>query len=77
MTQKPKPPAKRGAAAQRPTAAGGKARVVHLEAENAALKKQLAAAEQRIALLERQRDAALNRIAWVIDSINSLAESVR
>ena len=77
MTQKSKPAAKRGAAAQKPTAAGGKAAAVRLESENAALKERLAAAELRVAMLERQRDEALNRIAWVIDSIKTLADSVR
>ncbi|MEQ1616307.1 MAG: hypothetical protein ABL904_26440 [Hyphomicrobiaceae bacterium] len=80
MTQKTKPTAKRGAIAQKPAklkAAGGKATLARLEADNSALAGRLAVAEQQIALLERQRDEALNRIAWVIDSINSLAESVR
>lgn len=77
MKAKEKSRGPRGAAAQKPTAAGAKSSATHLAAENAALKKQLAAAEAKIALLERQRDEALNRIAWVIDSINSLAESVR
>jgi hypothetical protein len=45
--------------------------------DNALLREQLAAAELRIAVLERQRDEALNRIEWVIDSINSLTESMR
>ena len=48
-----------------------------VENDAAALRKQLAAAEARIAVLERQRDEALNRIAWVIDSINSLAETIK
>jgi chromosome segregation ATPase len=78
MTQKDKFRAKRSAAARKPTsAAAARDRQARLEAENSALKKQLAAAELKIAMLERQRDAALNRIEWVIDSINSLAESVK
>jgi hypothetical protein len=77
MTSKGKPQVKRSAAAQKPVSTGGKAASARLEAENLALKKQLAAAEVRIALLERQRDEALNRIEWVIDSINSLGASVR
>jgi hypothetical protein len=78
MTQKDKSRAKRSAAARKPTsAAAARDRQARLEAENSALKKQLAAAELKIAMLERQRDAALNRIEWVIDSINSLAESVK
>ncbi len=78
MTQKDKSRAKRSSAARKPTsAAAARDRQARLEAENSALKKQLAAAELKIAMLERQRDAALNRIEWVIDSINSLAESVK
>lgn len=77
MSQKEKPPSKRSAAARKPATKTVKSHSPGLSAENAALKKRLAAAEARIALLERQRDEALNRIAWVIDSINTLAESVR
>ena len=77
MTEKEKPRSKRESAARKVVPAGGKSSLARLEADNAALRKQLAAAEARIAVLERQRDEALNRIAWVIDSINSLAESVR
>ena len=77
MTQKTKPAAKRGAAAQKPTSAGSKSVLARLESENAVLKERLAAADLRVAMLERQRDEALNRIAWVIDSIKTLADSVR
>lgn len=77
MTQKTKPAVKRGAAAQKPTSGSAKTTAARLAAENVALKERLAAAEQQVAVLERQRDEALNRISWVIDSINSLAESVR
>lgn len=77
MTQKDKPRARRESAARKPPPRAGKTSLARLETDNAGLRKQLAAAEQKIAVLERQRDEALNRIAWVIDSINSLAESVR
>jgi hypothetical protein len=76
MVQKAKPRAKRPAA-QKPVPATAKAHAARLAAENVRLTEQLAAAEARIAILERQRDEALNRIEWVIDSINSLAENVR
>ena len=76
MAQKEKLRPKRPAA-QKPVAAMTKAQVGRLQAENARLTEQIAAAEARIALLERQRDEALNRIEWVIDSIYSLAENVR
>jgi hypothetical protein len=50
------------------------AALARLEAEKAALAVRLAAAEDRIAALERQRDEALNRIEWVIDSLHTMAE---
>lgn len=50
------------------------ASVARLEVENSLLMTKLAAAEQKIALLERQRDEALNRIEWVIDSLNTIAQ---
>jgi chromosome segregation ATPase len=43
-------------------------------AQNAQLTKALQDAEARIAELERQRDSALDRIEWVIDSLHSLRE---
>ena len=49
-------------------------RLKRLEAENAQLAKSLKDAEARIAELERQRDSALDRIEWVIDSLHSLRE---
>jgi hypothetical protein len=76
MAQKAKPKAK-GPAAAKSSPATKRSPTARLEAANAALIKQLAAAEARIAALEQQRDDALNRIEWVIDSLNSLAESVR
>jgi hypothetical protein len=76
MMQKEKLRPKRPTA-QKPVTATAKAHAARLEAENVRLVQHLAAAEQRIAMLERQRDEALNRIEWVIDSINNLTENAR
>jgi uncharacterized coiled-coil DUF342 family protein len=46
-----------------------------LREERDALRQQLDMATARIAALEAQRDNALNRIDWVIDSLNSLLDS--
>jgi chromosome segregation ATPase len=62
-------PQKRAVAAESPAAA-----IKRLEAENARLVKDLQTAEARVAELERQRDSALDRIEWVIDSLHSLRE---
>jgi hypothetical protein len=62
-------PVKRGAAPELPAAA-----IKRLEAENARLVKDLQTAEARVAELERQRDSALDRIEWVIDSLHTLRE---
>jgi hypothetical protein len=48
--------------------------IKRLEAENVQLSQVLAVAQARIAELERQRDGALDRIGWVIDSLHSLRE---
>lgn len=64
-------------AAQKPSTAGAKAKVARLEDERRGLQERLTAAEQKIAILERQRDEALNRIEWVIDSIRTLTDEVR
>jgi hypothetical protein len=45
-----------------------------LATQNTQLAKSLADAEARIAELERQRDSALDRIEWVIDSLHSLRD---
>jgi len=45
-----------------------------LERERLELRAKLAAAEARIAALESQRVDALNRIDWVIDSIQNVLE---
>jgi hypothetical protein len=74
MTNKVKTKATRPAARKPVTA---KSEAVRIAAENARLLERLAAAEERIVQLESQRDDALNRIEWVIDSINSLTDGVR
>ena len=43
-----------------------------LRAERAALVAELEAAKQRIAALETARAEAINRIDWVIDSLQGL-----
>ncbi|HPG88890.1 MAG TPA: hypothetical protein PLD46_04510 [Hyphomicrobium sp.] len=42
--------------------------------ENARLKADLAAAQERIADLELKQTEITNRIAWVIDSLHNLAD---
>lgn len=76
MAQKEKALTKKGAAARKP-APSARGAVARLEAETEALRRRLAEAEDKVALLERQRDEALNRIEWVIDSLNSLTENVK
>lgn len=46
-----------------------------LKSERDELKRQLEAAHQRIAALEKQKEDAVNRIDWVIDSLNTLLDS--
>ena len=48
--------------------------IKRLEADNVRLAKALKDADARIADLERQRDNALDRIEWVIDSLHSLRD---
>ncbi len=45
-----------------------------LQKERDALKKELAAANERIGQLEAQHTDAVNRIDWVIDSLHNLLE---
>ena len=63
---------KRTASATQKTSAGKKPTVAQLQRERDALVKQLSAAEQRIAELESAHDQAINRIDWVIDSIQTV-----
>ena len=53
---------------------GATSRLEELEAECASLRREVAEARQRVATLERQREALANRIDWVIDSLHSLTE---
>ncbi len=76
MTIKAKVQAKRPAAKKVP-AAPAKGAVKRLETENHELQARLKDAELKVALLQRQRDDALNRLEWVIDSIRTLSEEVR
>ena len=76
MTTKAKVQAKRPAAKKASTAPG-KGVTKRLETENQELQARLKDAEQKVALLQRQRDDALNRLEWVIDSIRTLSEEVR
>ena len=76
MTPKEKARAKRPPAKKAPTKSA-KSEDKHLGSDRRLLLQRLAEAEQKIALLERQREEALNRLEWVIDSIRSMAEDVR
>ena len=76
MTTKAKVQAKR-TAAKKESAAPAKGAMKRLETENQELQARLKDAEQKVALLQRQRDDALNRLEWVIDSIRTLSEEVR
>ncbi len=74
-------PAKRTPSAKGAKPASGGAllttTVARLEVDNAQLAAKLAAAELKIAVLERQRDEALNRINWVIDSLNTMVQDTK
>ncbi len=76
MTPKDKARAKRPAAKKAPVK-NAKSEDKHLGSDKRLLQQRLAEAEQKIVLLERQREEALNRLEWVIDSIRTLAEDVR
>ncbi len=76
-------PAGKGAAGKAPQAAKKAAsagvitpeqRIAALEKERAELRAELAAAQARIRSLEQAREQVLNRIDWVIDSLQSLTE---
>jgi hypothetical protein len=65
----------RAAAPVKPSPPEGPAAAVkRLETRNSQLAAALKDAQARIAELERQRDSALDRIEWVIDSLHSLRE---
>lgn len=49
-------------------------RIAALEAERDRLAAELKAAQTRIRNLEQSREQVLNRIDWVIDSLQSLVE---
>jgi hypothetical protein len=66
--------ARAAAPGKAPVAETAAAAVKRLETQNAQLAQALKDAESRIAELERQRDSALDRIEWVIDSLHSLRE---
>lgn len=69
-----KMPAKRAAAAKGAATAAPRDRLGDLEAECARLKAELATTKARLQELEAQREALVNRIDWVIDSLHTLTE---
>lgn len=65
-----------GRASRRSTSAAKKPGAAELRRERDLLAKKLKAAETRIAELEKLQEEAVNRIDWVIDSLqNALSES--
>ena len=71
---KAKGPARRRSASRRAPsdkAERPEARIKALEQERDGLKAQLALAEARIAHLEESRVAVVNRIDWIIDSLQN------
>ncbi len=72
--------ARTGARAKRTVSSRPKAKakkatpLEELERERLELRAKLAAAEARIAALESQRVDVLNRIDWVIDSVQNVLE---
>lgn len=74
---KPRRAAGRGARAAEKEKAPGRARAsrpTSLERERDELRAELEAARQRITALEAQRRQAIDRIDWVIDSLQHMAE---
>jgi len=69
------PPAKPGKAAKPVAANPGKVSLASVIAERDRLKIELAAAQARILELEKARQDAINRIDWVIDSLQGLKKS--
>ena len=66
--------AKRTGTSRSKTSNGKASSLEDLERERLELRAKLAAADARIAALESQRVDALNRIDWVIDSIQNVLE---
>ena len=73
----PKTAAKRPRSAEPPDSGGMVAEIRTLRAEKAQLAAELEAARARIAELEAARTDAINRIDWVIDSLQSLSGKKR
>jgi uncharacterized coiled-coil DUF342 family protein len=80
MVQREKEKAKRGAARAKESTGGHgeivqrlEARAKALERERDGLKAELEAARARIALLEESGSQVVNRINWVINSLNNLS----
>ena len=68
--------AQAGAQARPSAAARGQPQTIAtLRAECARLKAELEAAQAEVADLKTRHDDVLNRIVWVLDSLNSLAEA--
>lgn len=79
MAQRESQRARRTAVAQdqRTSAGADAARLAQIERERDELKTRLAAAEARIAELEHQRVDVVNRIDWIIDSLQNVLEAGR
>jgi chromosome segregation ATPase len=80
MAQRESQRARRTAVAQdqRTASAGADAaRLAQIERERDELKARLVAAEARIAELEHQRVEVVNRIDWIIDSLQNVLETGR
>lgn len=76
MKQRAKSKGARNVEAGRARAAGPVAdAVTRLEHERDQLKRELEAAQQRIAELEAARAQVLDRIDWAIDSLHNVIES--
>jgi predicted RNase H-like nuclease (RuvC/YqgF family) len=81
MAQRERDKVKRGVARAAVTAPGQpeavqrlEARAKALERERDSLRAELEAARAHIAMLEESRSQVVNRIDWVIDSLQTLAE---
>ena len=74
-TVRTKPKARGPEAAEKSARGVGTSRLAALERERDALRAELEAARQRIAALEAQRNQAVDRIDWVIDSLQHVIEA--